>query len=597
MKKIIMASLILVILFASNSYSKENKDNAEWFPFVIPEKLDPASPANIGKLVLDPPAGKHGFCKVKNGHFYFEDGTRAKFWGTNLCFSACFPDKKYAEMIAERLAFFGFNAVRLHHMDSNFEPEGIFKDIYPNETNPQRKKTGILSTEQLDKLDYLIYLLKVRGIYIDMNLLVSRQFTEADGIADAKKLNMAAKPVSMFDSKLIALQKKYAKDLLTHYNPYTKLRYCDDPAVALVEITNENSMFILDEETIPPYYSKQLEDKWNNWPKNQYKTTKETKKEFYINIEKRYFQEMIDFLKKSCLVKVPITGIGGYWYPEDIETQELCDYIDTHTYWDHPSFPDKQWDENNFRIHNKSLLLDNNLGIIGKIKNARPTKTPYTITEWNHCYPNKYAYETPLLIASEALKHDWDGLFQFDFTSSIYTSTMLDSIDNYFDIITNPQQLILASFGSIVFLKMQNIETNIKNGILTLESPTLQGSIGFIKDKTMRISDLTIKSDKDGAVLLYSMDAQSIKKSNSLILVTLGEVRNSASGWKKEKFEWGNMPTLLEKMNTKVIFIKNRGLKAHELKPSGSKGRIISGTKTFYFSTQNLNTPWFEIVK
>ena len=29
--------------------------------------------------LLDAPAGKHGFVQSKNGHLYFEDGTRARF--------------------------------------------------------------------------------------------------------------------------------------------------------------------------------------------------------------------------------------------------------------------------------------------------------------------------------------------------------------------------------------------------------------------------------------------------------------------------------------------------------------------------------------
>jgi hypothetical protein len=35
----------------------DKNDKNEWYPFVIPEKLDADSPANIGKLVLDAPAG------------------------------------------------------------------------------------------------------------------------------------------------------------------------------------------------------------------------------------------------------------------------------------------------------------------------------------------------------------------------------------------------------------------------------------------------------------------------------------------------------------------------------------------------------------
>jgi len=163
----------------------------------------------MGTLVLDAPAGKHGFAKAKGRYFHFEDGTPAKFWGTNLSFSACFPSKKEAVIIADRLAFFGFNAVRLHHMDSNFDPQGIFKDIEPSAQNPQMKKTTVFSKKQLDKLDYLIYQLKKRGIYIDINLLVSRDFTEADGVVAADQLGSAAIPVSLFDPKLRELQKKY----------------------------------------------------------------------------------------------------------------------------------------------------------------------------------------------------------------------------------------------------------------------------------------------------------------------------------------------------------------------------------------------------
>lgn len=41
--------------------------------------------ANEGVLnyshLLDAPAGKHGFVKVKDGHFYFEDGRKSEVFG------------------------------------------------------------------------------------------------------------------------------------------------------------------------------------------------------------------------------------------------------------------------------------------------------------------------------------------------------------------------------------------------------------------------------------------------------------------------------------------------------------------------------------
>jgi hypothetical protein len=52
------------------------------------------------------------------------------------------------------------------------------------------------------------------------------------------------KIVGIFTPALINAQKQYARDLLTHVNPYRGVRYADDPAVAFVEITNEDSLFM-----------------------------------------------------------------------------------------------------------------------------------------------------------------------------------------------------------------------------------------------------------------------------------------------------------------------------------------------------------------
>jgi len=86
--KLLAITVIIGMILGQAAFAgpKDGQDDGDWYPFSFPAKMDPDSPANIGKLVLDPPAGKHGFYKVKDGHFYFEEGTRARFWGTNLVF-------------------------------------------------------------------------------------------------------------------------------------------------------------------------------------------------------------------------------------------------------------------------------------------------------------------------------------------------------------------------------------------------------------------------------------------------------------------------------------------------------------------------------
>ena len=77
----------MFLLLTTTSWAEDG-----WFTYYFPAdpakaadyQGTPASVFNAGKDVLDAPAGKHGFVKVKDGHFYFEDGTRARFWGTKI---------------------------------------------------------------------------------------------------------------------------------------------------------------------------------------------------------------------------------------------------------------------------------------------------------------------------------------------------------------------------------------------------------------------------------------------------------------------------------------------------------------------------------
>jgi len=179
-------------------------------------------------------------------------------------------------------------------------------------------------------------------------------------------------------------------------------------------------------------------------------------KAFLADIERKYLTDMRAYLRDTVGVKVPV-GIGGHWNPAQLKLQQEClDYVDKHAYWDHPQFPRKSWDMNDFRIQNKSILSDKNRGIIGGLNviasEAKRSNMPFVVSEWNHCYPNQYAYETPLLLAEEAKKNDWDALFQFAWAHSGKDLTNYSDLNSYFNINPNAQQLILCSYGSRLFL-------------------------------------------------------------------------------------------------------------------------------------------------
>src|SRR5208337_2690975 len=196
------------------------------FPFVVAYDT-PANATNVSAW-LDRPAGVHGFIRVEGGHLKNDAGP-VRFWATNICFEACFPTHQQAERLAARLARLGVNCVRMHHMD-NFS---IWGDS-PNKLTIDPRK--------LERLDYFIAQLKKHGVYTNLNLHVSRWFGEEEGFSGRRQQPEFDKGLDNFEPRMIELQKKYARDLLSHVNPYTGNPYTREPAIAFVEINNENAL-------------------------------------------------------------------------------------------------------------------------------------------------------------------------------------------------------------------------------------------------------------------------------------------------------------------------------------------------------------------
>ncbi|MCD6095013.1 MAG: cellulase family glycosylhydrolase [Thermoprotei archaeon] len=471
---------------------QENK----WYVFT--PRWDDIEPTvtHVGRIVLDPPAGKHGFLVVKDGHLCFEDGTPVRFWGTNLCFEACFPTHSEAKILAKRLAKLGFNIVRFHHMDTSPAPRGL---IDPNYDDSRHIHQG-----QLDKLDFFISQLKEQGIYADINLHVGRTFKKGDGLPDADEFNPYGKFITIFDRRLIELQKEYARDLLTHKNPYTDTKYVDEPAVAIIEITNENSLMwgwiagLLNKRkrgkgvwrSIPEKHIAMLDEMWNKWLLERYGsraaleeawsgegislepeedpekgtvrriTPEEVERytearvadtlRFYYELERNYFREMVNFIKKELGAKMLVIGTAAIPFLPSVLSQLEADIIDSHAYWDHPRFPRKPWDPHDFEIDNKSFV-GNPPCIIRQLSLTSVLGRPFTVSEWNHCFPNEYEYEAPMVMAAYGSLQDWDGLFIFAFAHSRRFN--INGIFSYFDVLHNPVKSVLMPICSLMFLR------------------------------------------------------------------------------------------------------------------------------------------------
>ncbi len=202
---------------------------------------------NVGDFnfshLLDAPAGKHGFVSVKDGHMYYEDGTRARFIGFNMVTRSCTPDHAAAEKLAKRFASMGVNVIRLHAADAPVSEEPCSWSSAPGCAllDYEHGSSRVFTKEGRDRFDYFFAKLKEQGIYLHIDLIVARQFLEADDIGIDGDAPACLKRYPMYNERLIELQKEYARELLTHVNPYTGLSIAEDPAVMTVQLTNEES--------------------------------------------------------------------------------------------------------------------------------------------------------------------------------------------------------------------------------------------------------------------------------------------------------------------------------------------------------------------
>ena len=208
-------------------------------------------------------AGTGGFLTAKGSDFVDESGRTRRFFGVNLYGPAALPAKADAPAMAERLARWGINAVR----------------IFPQYTWQRRADQDFskgIDPELLDRFDWLFFQLKQRGISADMNLHSAR--TAGYRFKDFKQTMKENKGLDNFDPTFILHQKEFIRTVFNHVNPYTGLAYRDDPAVMTWEINNECSLAIAWfkwdlEGNLTPYFRRELDHQFCDWLRAKYGTT------------------------------------------------------------------------------------------------------------------------------------------------------------------------------------------------------------------------------------------------------------------------------------------------------------------------------------
>lgn len=218
--------------------------------------------------LLDAPAGKHGPLRTRpDGRLEFGDGSPARFWGTTLVYGATFPDQpEEIAVLADSIAAYGYNLVRFHHNDIARKGLGYLKEGKPG--------SGIeLEPDSIDRLDHLAAELIKRGIYLYVDCVDSRPYSpdmEMPGWQELAKTGGDGWKGVWPHPAMVAAWKRASAALLSHKNPYTGRTWAEEPAVAVVEIINENGPFWDWGFKITDAMQQWFDQDWNAWLLKRY---------------------------------------------------------------------------------------------------------------------------------------------------------------------------------------------------------------------------------------------------------------------------------------------------------------------------------------
>ncbi len=433
MSKHLFAIVLLCFLSAGSFAAYTVSAGEDWQPIQMDRTIEPGSALDFSDRA-DAPAGRHGaVLATKDGHFEFEKqpGVPVRFLGANLCFSANFISKPEAEALALRFRQMGYNTLRIHHYDVEI-------------TGGWRPAAYTFDTTRLDQLDYLFHCMKKQGIYIATDLFTIRRI-KAKSLAayDIETTFQGFKALVPLLPEAMDEWKKFARDMLTHKNPYTGMTWAEDPALFSINPVNEDTLYdFYKENKKVEALTQKLFAEWCE--KNALKPDEKSRPGLFIRFltEKHLAadREMSRFLKEELGCKALLSGNNWKTYQAQTVLRSKYDYVDNHRYWDHPAW---SGGPTSFPIRSPQKNAANDLAYVPRhLFLTRVMDKPFIVSEFNFCFPNPWRGQGGPLMGAYAALQGWDGLIRFNWDDGILNDKGDDPVIRGFDTVNDPVNLL-----------------------------------------------------------------------------------------------------------------------------------------------------------
>jgi hypothetical protein len=428
---------------------------ADWFAVVFDDdEFSPESVIDMSRLA-DAPAGKQGFLKRDGDALRFERSREpVKFWG---CGSNVSGTRKEQTQRIRYLRKHGVNMVRQHT---------VFSAVGP-------LRGGRFDAKLIDDFDWWFAEIKRNGIYMTWSVFYPHHgpcITAQDGYELFDELNKDKRGLGNIGG-LVNVERgiqdillRYVKALLAHKNPYTGLRYADDPALAVLEIQNEDCVFFhvplndLRDGKKFPRHTERFRKRWGGWLKKRYASEADLKRawgrlrpgdswaggtfetmgayhfggdgplyeykgqlrragdfiHFLTDVQREYYTRREKEVRAAGFRGVTVTTAwfagGPAADPANTFCDTACDMIDRHNYFGggdggHGITEGKVASASHLSQPGRGLLSSAMYQVAGR---------PFSMTEWSHLPPSECKFEAAPLFAFYGMGlQGWDASYHF----------------------------------------------------------------------------------------------------------------------------------------------------------------------------------------
>ena len=481
-------------------------------------------------------AGAVGRVRREGDRLVLGDGTPVRFWAVNVSSANAAGERRSVDYLARRLAKLGVNMVRYH------------SPLFDRAGDVSRLDEG-----RLDNLHYLVAAMKREGIYVTLSTWFPLwyQVRPGDGLEGYEQIaNKRPFGLPYFNPRMQALHRGWLEQMLSAENPYTGLPLGRDPAVAMVELVNEDSLFFwtFTKRNVPPPQWRMLEGRFADWLIERHGGLAEAvaawgggahdgddheagrmvlyeawhltrdglrqtarqqamrhrlgdQARFYTELQKGFYARMGRFLRDEVGYEGLV--IASNWKTADpalldgLEryTYTAADVIDRHGYFDPPH--EGEGASYSVRVGHR---FESRAAV------RQPARLPITvyqvagyphiISEVNWPHPNRYRADMTLILAAYGALQGIDGLYPFAMGSNYVRDTSMGkfALGSPATVGTFPAAALMYRRGDVATARPAAVNRVELERLYALEGERLVEAAGL---EALRRADAPVDADGD----------------------------------------------------------------------------------------------------